>query len=101
MSAAQASQRAQMASQRLGPPRPGGAAGEGNEKLPNRKTERVWDVYVSQLQKDLRQGRGNSPPAEYREAIEDYMRILAEQTSDAASTTPAPSAPERSAPARK
>jgi hypothetical protein len=40
--------------------------------------ERDWNVFVSQLEDQLRQARGQIPPEEYREAINAYFRRLAE-----------------------
>jgi hypothetical protein len=38
----------------------------------------AWNKLASRLQKDLLQGRDNTPPEQYRAAIEAYFRILSE-----------------------
>ena len=40
----------------------------------------AWNKLVSRLQKDLLQGRDNTPPEQYRAAIEAYFRIISEST---------------------
>lgn len=40
----------------------------------------AWNKLASRLQKDLLQGRDNTPPEQYRAAIEAYFRILSEST---------------------
>ena len=42
-----------------------------------RKQERAWDTLGSKLEDHLRQGRGNLPPEQYRQAIEMYFESLA------------------------
>ena len=41
------------------------------------QTERKWDTLGSKLEENLRQGRGNLPPEQYRKAIELYFEKLA------------------------
>jgi len=41
----------------------------------------AWNKLASRLQKDLLQGRDNTPPEQYRAAIEAYFRIISESTS--------------------
>jgi hypothetical protein len=43
----------------------------------------AWNKLVSRLQKDLLQGRDNTPPEQYRQAIENYFRIISESTAGA------------------
>ncbi len=51
----------------------------GDNALGPESAKKSWNVLVSQLEKDLLQGRDTSPPEQYREAIQDYFRILAER----------------------
>lgn len=41
----------------------------------------AWNKLGSRLQKDLLQGRDNTPPEQYRTAIDNYFKIISEQTS--------------------
>ena len=41
----------------------------------------AWNKLGSRLQKDLLQGRDNTPPEQYRAAIDNYFKIISEQTS--------------------
>jgi hypothetical protein len=41
----------------------------------------AWNRLVSKLQKDLLQGRDNTPPEQYRAAIESYFKTIAESPS--------------------
>jgi hypothetical protein len=43
----------------------------------------AWNKLVSKLQKDLLQGRDNTPPEQYRQAIENYFKIISESATDA------------------
>jgi hypothetical protein len=47
-----------------------------------------WNTLVSQLGDELRQGRDNVPPEQYRQAIEQYFSTIAEKPAEA----PAPAA---------
>jgi hypothetical protein len=38
--------------------------------------ERDWAVLASELEDELKQGRDNVPPDQYREAIDAYFRTL-------------------------
>jgi hypothetical protein len=38
----------------------------------------AWNKLVSRLQKDLLQGRDNTPPEQYRQAIENYFKIISD-----------------------
>jgi hypothetical protein len=38
-----------------------------------------WNKLVSQLEKDLLQGRDSTPPEQYRQAINQYFRTIAEE----------------------
>lgn len=38
----------------------------------------AWNKLASRLQKDLLQGRDNTPPEQYRAAIENYFRVISE-----------------------
>ena len=42
----------------------------------------AWNKLVSKLQKDLLQGRDNTPPEQYRAAIENYFKIISESVSE-------------------
>jgi hypothetical protein len=42
----------------------------------------AWNKLVSKLQKDLLQGRDNTPPEQYRQAIENYFRVISESPSE-------------------
>jgi hypothetical protein len=41
----------------------------------------AWNKLASRLQKDLLQGRDNTPPEQYRQAIENYFKIISDSTS--------------------
>jgi molecular chaperone DnaK len=41
----------------------------------------AWNRLASKLQKDLLQGRDNTPPEQYRAAIESYFKTIAESSS--------------------
>ena len=43
----------------------------------------AWNKLASRLQKDLLQGRDNTPPEQYRQAIENYFKIISDSTSQA------------------
>jgi hypothetical protein len=43
----------------------------------------AWNKLASRLQKDLLQGRDNTPPEQYRQAIENYFKIISDSTADA------------------
>ena len=40
----------------------------------------AWNKLASRLQKDLLQGRDNTPPEQYRQAIESYFKVISETT---------------------
>jgi hypothetical protein len=40
----------------------------------------AWNKLASKLQKDLLQGRDNTPPEQYRTAIDNYFKIISETT---------------------
>ena len=42
----------------------------------------AWNKLVSRLQKDLLQGRDNTPPEQYRQAIENYFKIISDSTGE-------------------
>jgi hypothetical protein len=50
---------------------------------PVKSRNEAWNKLVSQLQKDLLQGRDNTPPEQYRQAIENYFKIISENNADA------------------
>jgi hypothetical protein len=51
---------------------------------PEAKTRsEAWNKLASRLQKDLLQGRDNTPPEQYRQAIENYFKIISDSTSQA------------------
>ena len=58
------------------------AKGVGNGKNPNaagpEAPKKSWNVLVSQLDKDILQGRDNVPPEKYRDAINAYFQTIAE-----------------------
>ena len=41
----------------------------------------AWNKLASRLQRDLLQGRDNTPPEQYRTAIDSYFKIISETTS--------------------
>lgn len=43
----------------------------------------AWNKLASRLQKDLLQGRDNTPPEQYRQAIENYFKIISDSTREA------------------
>jgi hypothetical protein len=47
------------------------------------KRDSDWNKLGSKLKKDLLQGRDNTPPEQYRSAIDNYFKIISE-ASDAA-----------------
>ena len=51
------------------------AAAQTGPKRPSRS----WNTIVSQLGEDLRQGRDNIPPEQYRQAIEQYFNTISEK----------------------
>jgi flagellar biosynthesis/type III secretory pathway protein FliH len=53
------------------------AAANGTGEAPVRSDN--WNKLASRLQKDLLQGRDNTPPEQYRTAIENYFRIISEK----------------------
>jgi hypothetical protein len=54
----------------------------GPQTAAKAKTE-AWNKLASRLQKDLLQGRDNTPPEQYRQAIENYFKIISDSTADA------------------
>jgi hypothetical protein len=46
----------------------------------------AWNKLASRLQKDLLQGRDNTPPEQYRQAIENYFKIISDSTIQAEPT---------------
>jgi hypothetical protein len=42
-----------------------------------------WNKLASRLQKDLLQGRDNTPPEQYRAAIENYFKIISDSAAGA------------------
>ena len=44
-----------------------------------KRPARSWNTLVSQLGDELRQGRDNIPPEQYRQAIEQYFNTISEQ----------------------
>ncbi len=51
-------------------------AGEVGNDQPNATPARRWNTIASQLDDMLRQGRGNTPPKQYRQAIERYFELI-------------------------
>lgn len=43
----------------------------------------AWNKLASRLQKDLLQGRDNTPPEQYRQAIENYFKVISDSTAEA------------------
>jgi hypothetical protein len=43
-----------------------------------KRPSRSWNTLVSELGDELRQGRDNIPPEQYRQAIEEYFKTIAE-----------------------
>jgi hypothetical protein len=54
----------------------------GPQTAAKARTE-AWNKLASRLQKDLLQGRDNTPPEQYRQAIENYFKIISDSTADA------------------
>src|SRR2546422_550648 len=48
------------------------------DAVSGRSRSDAWNKLTSRLQKDLLQGRDNTPPEQYREAIEAYFRVISE-----------------------
>ncbi|MGI8603664.1 MAG: hypothetical protein ACR2OZ_11790 [Verrucomicrobiales bacterium] len=48
-----------------------------------RSRSESWNKLASRLQKDLLQGRDNTPPEQYREAIESYFKTISESATAA------------------
>src|SRR5205085_10604713 len=53
----------------------GGSLAPSGPKRPSRS----WNTIVSQLGDELRQGRDNIPPEQYRQIIEHYFNTLSER----------------------
>ena len=68
---------------------PEGNTNEGTPKSPSN----AWNTLASKLGDELRQGRDNVPPEQYRQAIEQYFNSISETmpSTPAAPPTPAPS----------
>jgi len=60
----------------------GGAGSQDVEDGMPDTSERDWNVLVSKLRDELRQGRDNVPPEQYRQAIESYLQAIAEMVSN-------------------
>jgi hypothetical protein len=56
----------------------------GSDNAPERGE--AWNKLASRLQKDLLQGRDNTPPEQYRAAIENYFKVIADPTATATAT---------------
>ena len=52
-----------------------------------KRPSRSWNTLVSQLGDELRQGRDNIPPEQYRQAIEQYFNAISERIPAPASPT--------------
>ncbi len=59
-------------------------AGEQTAADETVRADEDWNKLASHLRKDLLQGRDNTPPEQYREAIENYFRVLTGTTAPAA-----------------
>jgi flagellar biosynthesis/type III secretory pathway protein FliH len=58
--------------------------GKADASAGNARTRgEAWNKLASRLQKDLLQGRDNTPPEQYRQAIENYFKIISDSTADA------------------
>ena len=58
----------------------GQGAGSGKSGAPGPAApKKSWNVLVSQLDKDILQGRDNVPPEKYRDAINAYFQTIAEK----------------------
>jgi hypothetical protein len=44
-----------------------------------KKPAKSWNTLVSQLAEDVRQGRDNVPPEQYRQAIDDYFKTISDK----------------------
>ena len=51
-------------------------SGDSLAKAAPRKPGRAWNTLGSRLEDQVRQGRGNLPPEQYRDAIEQYFETL-------------------------
>ena len=60
-----------------------GADLAASRQVSGRNRSDAWNKLTSRLQKDLLQGRDNTPPEQYREAIEAYFRIISETAPEA------------------
>src|SRR5205814_8767373 len=52
-----------------------------------KKPRKGWNTLVSQLGDELRQGRDNVPPEQYRQAIEQYFNTISEKITGSTSST--------------
>ena len=59
------------------------AEGQSGPKRPSRS----WNTLVSQLGDELRQGRDNVPPEQYRQAIEQYFNTISEKITGSTTST--------------
>ena len=58
----------------------GQGSGSGKSGAPGPEApKKSWNVLVSQLDKDILQGRDNVPPEKYRDAINAYFQTIAEK----------------------
>jgi hypothetical protein len=73
---------------------PEGNTNEGTPKSPSN----AWNTLASKLGDELRQGRDNVPPEQYRQAIEQYFNSISETMPSTPSIPSIPSTPSTRAP---
>jgi hypothetical protein len=71
-----------------------GNTNEGGPKSPSN----AWNTLASKLGEELRQGRDNVPPEQYRAAIEQYFNSISETVPASPAAPPAPANPNGSLP---
>lgn len=59
-----------------------------NSGGPAKPSSEAWNKLASKLKKDLLQGRDNTPPEQYRDAIANYFRVIAENPAGKSGTKP-------------
>ena len=55
-----------------------------NATRKNRRDRIRWNTLASELEEKLRQGRGHTPPEQYRRAIERYFETITKEQGDTA-----------------
>ena len=61
---------------------PRGTGGAGDRDADRGQDKRDFNVLAAKLQSELRQSRDNVPPEQYRRAVDEYFRRIAEELAD-------------------